>query len=145
MSELSSDRAHEGPTRTPAGRQAPLPLKLLAGVLFLEGAGMGVLSGYLLVEFFAGAGGNIGGALALIAISVFFSVSLVAMGVAALRRRPWVRAAGLTWQLVQIAVAAGSFQGLFAQPEIGWLLLAPAALATVLLFAPSVVAATRRV
>lgn len=106
---------------------------------------MGVLSGYLLVEFFAGAGGNIGGALALIAISVFFSVSLVAMGVAALRRRPWVRAAGLTWQLVQIAVAAGSFQGLFAQPEIGWLLMLPAALAIVLLFAPSVVSATRRV
>jgi hypothetical protein len=46
--------------------------------------------------------------------------------------------------VLQIAVAIGCFQGLFARPDIGWALLVPAVLALVLLFTPPVVAATAR-
>jgi hypothetical protein len=50
----------------------------------------------------------------------------------------------LTWQLLQIAVAIGCFQGVFAVPSLGWALLAPAVVAILLLLSPPVVAATRR-
>ena len=57
-----------------------------------------------------------------------------------LRGSPWVRGATVVWQVLQIAVAVGAFQGFFARPDIGWLLLVPALAALVLLFTPPVVA-----
>jgi hypothetical protein len=58
--------------------------------------------------------------------------------------RPFVRAAALTWQLCQLAVAVGAFEGVFAQPLVGYAILVPTVVALVLLFLPSTTAALRR-
>ena len=50
----------------------------------------------------------------------------------------------MTWQLVQVFVAIGCFQGLYARPDLGWALLIPSVLVIVLLFTRSVLEATSR-
>lgn len=83
------------------------------------------------------------------AIAVLVLVGLGAAWVIAtlvglLRLRGWARASTLTIQILQLAVAVGSFQGLFARPDIGWALLVPAVVAGALVISPSVVRATAR-
>jgi hypothetical protein len=46
--------------------------------------------------------------------------------------------------VLQVAVAIGCFQGYFARPDIGWVLLVPAVVAVGLLFTPPVMAVTTR-
>jgi len=41
-------------------------------------------------------------------------------------RRWWSRAAAIVWQILQLSVAIGAFQGLFARADVGWALLVPA-------------------
>ena len=82
-----------------------------------------------------------------IALAVLTAVAAVFLGylaVAVLRGRTWVRGAVLTWQVLQVAVAIGCFQGYFARPDIGWVLLVPALIAVGLLFTTPVMAATTR-
>jgi hypothetical protein len=50
----------------------------------------------------------------------------------------------VTIQILQIAVAVGSFQGLYARPDLGWALLVPALAGIVLVLTPQVVKATTR-
>jgi hypothetical protein len=69
---------------------------------------------------------------------------LGAIAVGVLRRRSWARGAATVWQVLQGGVAIACFQGIFAQPAIGWLLLVPAVVALGLLFSPPVVATLRR-
>ncbi|MBO1737104.1 hypothetical protein [Leifsonia sp. TF02-11] len=61
-----------------------------------------------------------------------------------LRLHAWARASTVTIQILMVAVAVGSFQGLVARPDVGWALLIPAVVAFVLALAPSVVRATAR-
>jgi len=77
-------------------------------------------------------------------LAALATVWLVVIAVGALRAQPWVRAAALTWQVLQLAVAFGSFQGLFSRDDIGWFLLVPAVNVLFLLFTRSVMEATRR-
>jgi len=44
---------------------------------------------------------------------------------------------------VQVFIAIGCFQGLYARPDLGWALLVPSVLVIVLLFTRSVIEATR--
>jgi hypothetical protein len=69
---------------------------------------------------------------------------VLATAVATLRGRSWIRGAAVTWQVVQIAIAAGCFQGLYARPDLGWALLVPSIIGILLAISPQVVAATRR-
>jgi hypothetical protein len=46
--------------------------------------------------------------------------------------------------LVQLAIAIGAFQGIYAQPAIGWAIVVPSVLVLVLLFTRSVMAAIAR-
>ena len=57
---------------------------------------------------------------------VIGAVWVGAVAVASLRRAPWSRAAAIVWQILQVSIAVGAFQGLFARPDVGWLLLVPA-------------------
>lgn len=82
------------------------------------------------------------------AVAILFLVLIAALWVSAIafntvRRRSWIRGAALTWQLVQIAIAIGCFQGLYARAEVGWALLVPSFVVISLLFTPPVVAETR--
>jgi hypothetical protein len=58
------------------------------------------------------------------------------------RGKRWARSAALFWQLVQLAIATGSFTGQFGSLWIGWSIAAPSAAVLMLLFSKKVVAAT---
>jgi hypothetical protein len=83
-------------------------------------------------------------ALAILVLATIAAVFLAFVAVHTLRARPWTRAATLTWQILQLVIAIGCFQGIVATPTIGLWLLVPAVVVIVLLFTPSVIAATRR-
>ncbi len=126
------------------GIRRPRLLVALATVLFVEAALLAVLAGFLVYELVTEVPTSFASALGILVLVAAAAVWLVVVAVATLHAKPWVRAAALTWQVLQLAVAVGSFQGLFARDDIGWLLLVPAVLAVVLLFTRSVMEATRR-
>ncbi|MDN4639344.1 hypothetical protein QCD70_03710 [Agreia sp. PsM10] len=100
---------------------------------------------WLIVELLTATPDSFASAVVILLLAAGLACALWAMVVGLLRRQAWVRGAALTWQLLQIAVAIGCFQGVFAVPSLGWALLIPAAIAILLLMSPPVVAATRRV
>lgn len=114
---------------------------VLLGVeaLLLAGA-----AGFLLYELLVEVPVSYASAVALLVIAALAAVGLVTITIGMWRGRSWSRGAALFWQLVQIAIAVGSFQGAFARADIGWFLLVPAILVIVLLFARSVMFATAR-
>ncbi|WP_244255812.1 hypothetical protein [Rathayibacter sp. VKM Ac-2760] len=105
---------------------------------------MACVTGWLVIELLTTRPDTVGGGIAIVVLSVIALAWVAATTVGTARRRSWIRASALTVQLVLMAVALGAFQGQYAVPDVGWALLAPALLAVVLLFLPSVVAATRR-
>jgi hypothetical protein len=102
------------------------------------------VSVWFLVEILTTPVNSIPGSILTLALAVLATAWVAAAGVGAFRARPWVRAAALTWQLCQLAIAVGAFDGIFAQPQIGYAVLVPTVLALVLLFMPSTTAALRR-
>lgn len=101
-------------------------------------------TGYLVVELFTATPDSMASALFLTFLCALATFWIGFTAVHVLRGSPWVRGSTLTWQVLQTAVAIGAFQGVFARPDIGWLLLAPAIVAVVLLFTRPVMAATTR-
>ena len=124
-------------------RRPPL-LVVLAALLFLECALLVAATVYLVVEILIARPDSYASAIAILVLTAMAAIWLGTMAVHALLGRPWIRGAAVVWQVLQIALAVGSFQGLFARPDLGWFLIAPAVLVLVLLFTPSVIAATRR-
>jgi hypothetical protein len=124
-------------------RTSPL-VYALAGILFLESAAVGVATAYLIVELLIDQPGSYVGALFLTALTAIATVWAALMGIHTLRGSPWIRGSAVVWQVLQIAVAVGSFQDPFSRPDIAWLLLIPAIAVMVLLFTKPVIAATTR-
>lgn len=125
------------------GRRHPL-LTTLAVIVFAECALMVAAALWLILELIIDVPSSVASALALTVLVVIAAIWLAVVGVNTLRGAPWVRGAIVVWQILQIAVAVGSFQGLFARPDVGWALLIPAIVALVLLFTKPVMAATAR-
>ncbi|MET0843915.1 MAG: hypothetical protein ABWY23_08685 [Mycetocola sp.] len=119
-------------------------LRLLTALLFMEAAAMIVVVTVLIVDILTLPAASLASAIALTVIVAIGAVFVSAVAIGVLRRRSWVRGGALIWQLVQLAIAIGAFQGTFAQPAIGWALLAPSVLVIVLLFTSSVMAALAR-
>lgn len=117
---------------------------VLAGLVFAECALIATATIYLVVEILVATPASYASAIALTVLTAIAAVWLALIAVNILRGRAWVRGATVVWQVLQIAVAIGCFQGLFARPDIGWVLLIPAIVALVLVFTPPVVAATAR-
>lgn len=86
---------------------------------------------------------SLAGALVILAIVAIAAIGVSVVAGGAARGRSWMRSPAVTWQLMQIAVAIGFFQGLYSRPDLGWLLLIPSVLVLVLLFTPRVIDATR--
>ena len=124
-------------------RRHPLVL-VLAIIVFAECLVVGAATIYLVVEILVATASSLAGAVALTALVALAAIWLGFIGANILRGQSWTRAAAATWQVLQIAVAVGCFQGLFARSDVGWALLVPALAALVLLFTPPVVAATSR-
>ena len=105
---------------------------------------MAAASAFLIFELIVAEPASFASAVALIVLTVLATVWLAVIVVNTLRGNAWVRGAIVVWQVLQIAVAIGSFQGVFARPDVGWLLLVPSIAVLGLLFTPAVVAATAR-
>ncbi|WP_233201846.1 hypothetical protein [Cryobacterium sp. Y11] len=124
-------------------RRAPL-LGVVIGLLALEAIALWALSAWWVLELLVETPSSMGGALALLALAVIAAVWVSAITVGTLRGRPWIRGAAVTWQLVQIMIAIGCFQGIYARPDVGWALLLPSIVVLVLVFTPRVVSTTSR-
>jgi hypothetical protein len=127
-----------------SNRSLPAGLLVLIGVLALETLAVAAVAGWLLIELLTTEADTVGGGIAIVVLAVIAVCWAGATTLGAARRRSWMRGSALTLQLVQMAVALGAFQGQYAAPDIGWALLAPALVAVVAIFLPSVVAVTRR-
>ncbi|WP_243844457.1 hypothetical protein [Salinibacterium sp. ZJ454] len=117
---------------------------LLVILLFAECALLAGAAIFLLIELLVDRPASYASAVALLVITALAAVWLGVIAVNAWRQRPWIRGAAVVWQVLQIAVAIGSFQGPEPRPDIGWALLAPAVLVLVLLFSPGVIRSTTR-
>lgn len=122
----------------------PRLLVLLAALLFVEGIFLALAAIFLLYELLTETPTSYGGALAILVLTALAALWLFVIAVNTRRARPWIRGAALTWQVLQLAVALGSFQGLFARNDVGWFLLVPAVVVLWLLFTKSVMRATAR-
>ena len=119
-------------------------LTALSAILFLESALLGVGVVVLVVALLTTRPDSVASAIALIVLVAVLAGGLAFVAFNTLRARPWIRGAALTWQLLQIAIAAASFGGLVPRPDIAWLLLIPAVAVIVLLFTKPVMDATTR-
>jgi hypothetical protein len=106
--------------------------------LFAEVALMVALLGWLLFELVTVVPVSYPSAIAIVVLVALAACFVTAVALGTKRRKSWVRGAALTWQILQIAVAIGCFQGFYARPDIGWALLLPSLVVIGLLFAPSV-------
>jgi hypothetical protein len=97
---------------------------------------------WLILELLTDQPTSFASALAILGIAGIAAAWVTTITVATLRGRSWIRAAAVTWQLVQVFIAIGCFQGLYARPDVGWALLVPSVLVIVLLVTRSVVEAT---
>ncbi|WP_022884367.1 hypothetical protein [Glaciibacter superstes] len=122
----------------------PPALTLVAILLALEALLVWALVAWQVFELLTAEPASYTSAIAILVIAVIAAVWVSAIALNVLRRRSWVRAAAVTWQLLQIAVAVGAFQGIYARSDVGWALLVPSLVVIVLLFTPRVVAATTR-
>ncbi|WP_323743048.1 hypothetical protein [Rathayibacter sp. VKM Ac-2878] len=125
-------------------RRLPPGLVVLIVVLAVETVAVSLVALWLVVELLSTPADTVGGGVAIVVLALIALGWAAATTAGAVRRRGWMRGSALTMQLVQAAVALGTFQGHYAVPEVGWALLAPAALGAAMVLLPSVVAATRR-
>ena len=125
--------------RVTSPRRPPL-VWLLAAILTLEFLLVAALAILSIVSIAQSGSTDAASGIALAVIIVLAAVWLAAMVVGLLRGHSWVRAAGIVWQVSQIAVGVGI---LGRQLAIALPLLIAAAAAFILLFTPQVVAATR--
>lgn len=132
--------AHDDAT----GRKLPGLLIALAVLLFIEAAGALALVVWLAFELVTASPESYASGVALLVLAVLAAVWIAFTAVSTLRLKSWVRASAVTWQVLQIAVAIGSFQGLYARPDLGWALIVPALAGIGLALSPSVVRATTR-
>ncbi|CAM5510575.1 hypothetical protein [Leifsonia shinshuensis] len=127
----------------PAPSRPPLVIALVV-ILALEAALVTGLAVWLLYELLTTTTRSYTTAVAITILVALGAAWLIATLVGILRLHAWARASTVTIQILMIAVAVGSFQGLVGGPDVGWALLVPAVIAGVLALAPSVVRATGR-
>lgn len=137
--------AELGAGAAPARTHPPL-LIALAVLLALEAALMVavVVWAALIVVAAHGAGNELAGDVALLVIAIVGALWVITAAAGMFRARPWTRGAAVMWQLIQLAVALGAFQGVTAVPALGWVLLVPSVLGILLAVSPQVSAALRR-
>lgn len=82
--------------------------------------------------------------LSLLAICLLVAVWLTLTARGLLRNVRWSRSSAIFWQTCQLAVAAASFSGTFANPFYGELLIVPSVIVLVLLFTKPVLADAKR-
>ena len=120
----ASEAASESGPRAEGGVRAALIV--VSVLLLLEAAALVAVVVWLLVDLVVAQPSSYATAIALLLLVVIGAIWVGAVAVASLRRAPWSRASAIVWQILQLSIAVGAFQGLFARPDIGWPLLVPA-------------------
>lgn len=111
-------------------------LRVLIGVLAVETLAMAAIVVFLLVEQFVAAPASRISSIALLVTTVVALALLIAVLIGAVRRAPWVRAAAITWQILQLAAAWTVVQGDLA-PLIGWVMTALSVIGFVMAVLPA--------
>ncbi|MBM7831205.1 ABC-type multidrug transport system fused ATPase/permease subunit [Agromyces cerinus] len=101
-------------------------LIVVSVLLLLEAAAMIALVIWLVIDLFSLEPSSYTTAIALLVLVAIGAIWVVTVAVGSIRQAPWSRAAAIVWQILQVSVAVGAFQGLFARPDVGWALLVPA-------------------
>jgi hypothetical protein len=137
---------HEGSTISSfsSDTRGSLAIRLLTGILFAEALALVCVVLLLVFDIVTQPASSIASAIALTVLVIIAAAFVAAVAVAMVKRAPWSRGAAVVWQLVQLAIGVGAFQGATAQPGWGWAILAPTIVALILLFTKSVMAALRR-
>jgi len=112
---------------------AKAALAVVRVLLILEAAGVVAVLGWLIIDLMVLRPSSYATAIALIVVVALGAAWVVANAVGAMRLAGWSRGSAIVWQLLQLSIAFGAFQGLFARPDIGWLLLIPSIVITGLL------------
>ncbi|WP_243648566.1 hypothetical protein [Agromyces fucosus] len=119
-------------------------LVVVSVLLLLEAAAMVALVIWLVIDLFSLEPSSYATAIALLVLVAIGAIWVVTVALGSLRQAPWSRAAAIVWQILQVSIAVGAFQGLFARPDVGWALLVPAiTVIGLLLWAPVRLAYTR--
>jgi hypothetical protein len=142
---VNQDRA-EGDMPPAASDSAGVRAALVAVsvILVLEALALIAVVIWLVVDLLALQPSSYATAIALIVIVLIAAAWVSAVAIGSLRRAPWTRAGAIVWQILQVSIAVGAFQGLFARPDVGWLLLVPAIVVVgLLLWTPVRLAYTR--
>ncbi|MFB9310498.1 ABC-type multidrug transport system fused ATPase/permease subunit [Agromyces hippuratus] len=121
--EARDDSPERHETPEPGVRGA---LVVVSVLLFLEAAAMVALVIWLVIDLFSLEPSSYATAIALLVLVAIGALWVVTVAVGSIRQAPWSRAAAIVWQILQVSVAVGAFQGLFARPDVGWALLVPA-------------------
>lgn len=120
-------------------------LVIVTAILFLEALALIAVVAWLVIDLVALQPSSYATAIALIVLVVIGAAWVSAIAIGSVRRAPWTRASAIVWQILQVSIAIGAFQGLFARPDVGWLLLVPAiTVIGLLLWTPVRLAYTRR-
>lgn len=124
--------------------QEKRPTGLLFAVLLvgLEGLFVGALAARLGFALVTGDTKSLVTSVALFALVAAAAIWIIFVALNLFKGKRWARSAGVFWQLVQLAVATGSFSGQFGSQAIGWGLIIPSVLVLAALFSKKVVAAT---
>ena len=122
--------------------KAPIGLVFATILLWAEGLFVGFLAARLGLALLSGGTKSLVTSVALFALVAAAATWVIYIGFALRKGKRWARSGGVFWQLVQLAVASGSFSGQFGSQAIGWGLILPSVLALGILFSKKVVAAT---
>ena len=122
----------------------PLGLKIIIGIVSVEGFVLAYLAAQLLVGIMLGESRSLPTTLSLFGIVALTAAAVLFFAYGLFQGKRWARSAALFWQLIQLAIASGSFTGQFGSNAIGWGLIIPSVIVLVLLFTKPVVAATLR-
>jgi hypothetical protein len=123
-------------------QKRPIGLILAAGLIALEGVFVGALAAQLGLSVVTGNTRSLVSSVALFALVAAAAIWVIFIAVNLWRGRRWARSAGFFWQLVQLAIATGSFGGQFGSQAIGWALVMPSLAVMIALLSKKVVAAT---
>jgi len=119
----------------------PVLLVVLASLIYLEATALAAISVVLIIDIASQHPDSYLSAIGLIALAILATGWLAVIATHALQGRPWIRGGVVTWQVLQGIIGITAISGGSA---VGWPLVASAAVVLIVLFAPPVVKATRR-
>jgi hypothetical protein len=122
----------------PSAFKAPAVLAV-ALILVAESLVLSGLLGFLIYQLVVDSPDSVASAVSLVLITFAAAAWITTTAIGFVQGKSFARGSAVVWQVLQAAVGLASNQGLFARPDVGSGLFAPAVIALALvLFSPSV-------